>query len=83
MENSAQVFLAADHTKIARHIPDQASLFLNIGTTTEEVARALLSHKGLRVITNNLNVAGIMSGNRRDATRIPTAHDNDVAAFVP
>ncbi|MCH9011563.1 MAG: DeoR family transcriptional regulator [Proteobacteria bacterium] len=48
---------------LARHIPDQASLFLNIGTTTEEVARALMSHKGLHVITNNLNVAGIMSGN--------------------
>jgi DeoR family glycerol-3-phosphate regulon repressor len=48
---------------LARHIPDQASLFLNIGTTTEEVARALMGHKGLHVITNNLNVASIMSGN--------------------
>ncbi|HET6521984.1 MAG TPA: DeoR family transcriptional regulator [Geminicoccaceae bacterium] len=47
---------------LARHIPDRASLFINIGTTTEEVARALLDHRGLRVITNNLNVAGIMSG---------------------
>jgi DeoR family glycerol-3-phosphate regulon repressor len=37
-------------------IPDQASLFINIGTTTEEVARALHRHKGLLVITNNLNV---------------------------
>jgi DeoR family glycerol-3-phosphate regulon repressor len=48
---------------VARHIPDHASLFINIGTTTEEVARALMAHKGLHVITNNLNVAGIMSGN--------------------
>jgi DeoR family glycerol-3-phosphate regulon repressor len=47
---------------VARHIPDQASLFINIGTTTEEVAKALLDHSGLRVITNNLNVAGILSG---------------------
>jgi len=46
---------------LAGHIPDKASLFINIGTTTEEVAKALLSHKGLRVITNNLNVAQIMS----------------------
>ncbi len=48
---------------LARHVPDRASLFLNIGTTTEEVARALMSHTGLHVITNNLNVASIMSSN--------------------
>lgn len=48
---------------LASHIPNQASLFINIGTTTEEVARALMDHAGLRVITNNLNVASIMSGN--------------------
>ena len=48
---------------VAQHIPDEASLFINIGTTTEEVARALLSHRGLRIITNNLNVASIMSQN--------------------
>jgi DeoR family glycerol-3-phosphate regulon repressor len=46
---------------VASHIPDNASLFINIGTTTEEVARALNSHRGLRVITNNLNVAAMMS----------------------
>lgn len=48
---------------VARHIPNQASLFINIGTTNEEVARALLDHKGLRIITNNLNVAAMMSAN--------------------
>ncbi|NRO97806.1 DeoR family transcriptional regulator [Paraburkholderia sp. NMBU_R16] len=47
---------------LASHIPDQASLFINLGTTTEEVARALNRHRGLRVITNNLNVANMMSG---------------------
>ena len=47
----------------AEHIPDHASLFINIGTTTEEVARALMRHEGLKVITNNLNVASILSGN--------------------
>ena len=41
-------------------IPDNASLFINIGTTTEAVARGLLQHAGLMVITNNLNVAGLM-----------------------
>lgn len=50
---------------VARHIPDRASLFLNIGTTTEEVARALAGHKGLRVITNNLNIA-VTLGRRND-----------------
>ncbi len=50
------------HT-LSSHIPDKASLFINIGTTTEEVAKALMKHKGLRIITNNLNVASIMSSN--------------------
>ena len=46
---------------LAQHIPDHASLLINIGTTTEEVAKALLQHRGLRVITNNLHVAGLLS----------------------
>ena len=45
---------------LAVHIPDNASLFIDIGTTSEEAARALLNHNGLRVITNNLNVASIL-----------------------
>lgn len=48
---------------IAQAIPDGCSLIINIGTTTEAVAQALLNHRGLRVITNNLNVAAILSGN--------------------
>ena len=48
---------------LARSVPSKASLFINIGTTTEEVAKALLQHTGLRVITNNLNVAVILSSN--------------------
>lgn len=47
----------------AAAIPDGASLFINIGTTTEEVARALLQHRHLRVITNNLHVASILAEN--------------------
>ena len=41
----------------ARLLPFHSSLFLTIGTTTEEVARALHRHEGLLVITNNLHVA--------------------------
>jgi DeoR family glycerol-3-phosphate regulon repressor len=48
---------------VAAAVPDDCSLILNIGTTTECIARALLHHKGLRVITNNLNVASILSAN--------------------
>ena len=47
--------------QVAEMIPDGASLFLNIGTTTEAVAEALLRHEGLMVITNNLNVATLLS----------------------
>ena len=45
---------------VAARIPDGASLFINIGTTTEEVARALRGHRSLRVVTNNLNVANLL-----------------------
>jgi len=48
---------------LAQHIPDEASLFISLGTTPEEVAKALIGHRGLRVITNNLNVAMILSDN--------------------
>ncbi|QDL56301.1 DeoR/GlpR family DNA-binding transcription regulator [Rhodoferax aquaticus] len=50
---------------IADAVPNDCSLILNIGTTTEAIARALLKHTGLRVITNNLNVASILSANPR------------------
>jgi DeoR family glycerol-3-phosphate regulon repressor len=48
---------------VAEAVPNGCSLILNIGTTTEAIARALLRHTGLRVITNNLNVASILSTN--------------------
>jgi DeoR family glycerol-3-phosphate regulon repressor len=48
---------------IAGAVPDGCSMIINIGTTTEAVARELLRHKDLRVITNNLNVAGILADN--------------------
>jgi len=48
---------------VARDIPDNASLFFGIGTTPEQVALALLDHPGLRVMTNNVNVAVALSRN--------------------
>ena len=59
--DSRNALSASEKSAIARAvsdlIPDRSSLFINIGTTTEAVARALLGHSGLMVITNNLNVA--------------------------
>jgi DeoR family glycerol-3-phosphate regulon repressor len=47
----------------AAEIPDRSSLFINIGTSTEAFAHALLGHKELHVITNNLNVAQLLARN--------------------
>ncbi len=46
--------------KAAQLIPDNSSLLINIGTTTEQVAHALKDHHGLLVITNNVNAVHIM-----------------------
>jgi DeoR family glycerol-3-phosphate regulon repressor len=49
---------------LAKHIPDGATLFIDIGTTPESVAKALVkNHKDLRVVTNNINVAMILMAN--------------------
>lgn len=42
-------------------IPDNSSMFINIGTTTETIAKALLEKNNLQVVTNNLHVASILS----------------------
>lgn len=49
---------------VASQIEAGRSLILNLGTTTEEVSKALLQHRGIRVVTNNLNVASILSDNQ-------------------
>lgn len=54
---------AAIARAIAREVPNDCSLIINIGTTAEAIARELRHHTGLRVITNNLNVAEILCGN--------------------
>lgn len=61
----ARRMLAADSKQVigqaaAKLIPDNSSVILNIGTTTEQVALALRRHQGLMVITNNINVANIL-----------------------
>jgi len=62
-----KTLMADEKYNIARRtaalLPDNSSLFINIGTTTEAIAQALCEHKRLRIITNNLNVASILSAN--------------------
>jgi DeoR family glycerol-3-phosphate regulon repressor len=47
----------------AARIPEDASIFLNIGTSTEAVARELLHHRKLLVVTNNIHVSNILMAN--------------------
>ena len=46
--------------KVAEQIPNGSTLFIDIGTTPEAVAHALLNHSNLRIVTNNLNVANTL-----------------------
>ena len=65
---SRKILMAEEKSAIAKRaaelLPDNISLFINIGTTTEKVAEYLISHRGLLVITNNINVASLLWPNR-------------------
>ncbi|TMV08490.1 DeoR/GlpR transcriptional regulator [Ruegeria sediminis] len=65
-EERRTLFMAAKQ-RIAKlcaaDIPEGASVFLNIGTSTEAVAHELLHHRNLLVVTNNMNVANILVAN--------------------
>lgn len=60
MNESAKAAIAR---ACAAAIPDNCSLILNLGTTTEAVAQALIHHSNITVVTNNMNVANIMLAN--------------------
>ncbi len=47
----------------AEAITGNVSIIMNLGTTTEAVAHALLHHSSLTVVTNNMNVANILAAN--------------------
>lgn len=49
---------------VASRIPNDSSLMLTVGTTTCAVARELRNHRGLRVVTNDMAVAQVLSGCR-------------------
>ena len=64
--NARRRLNAAAKERIGRRaaalIPNDCSLTLNIGTTTEQVARALLGHENLMVLSNNINIINAMLG---------------------
>lgn len=60
--------------RVASEIPDGATLFIDIGTTPEAVAHALLDHNDLRIVTNNLNVANTLMVKRTSALFSPAAN---------
>ena len=49
---------------VASRIPNDSSLMLTVGTTTCAVARELRNHRGLRVVTNDMAIAQVLSANR-------------------
>lgn len=64
MNREAKQVIAAT---VARHVHDGESLSLGIGTTPQFVAEALLSHRDLKIVTNNLPIA-LMVGQNSDFT---------------
>ncbi|MEQ8664100.1 MAG: DeoR/GlpR family DNA-binding transcription regulator [Rhodospirillales bacterium] len=67
MAYAARRLLASDAKRmigetVASQIPNNSSILINIGTTTEQVALALRSKRQLMVITNNINVINILAG---------------------
>jgi DeoR family glycerol-3-phosphate regulon repressor len=64
----AKMAIAAE---VAKNIPNDSSISLGIGTTPEIVATALLKHSNLKVFTNSLTIAQIMSANSGFEINIP------------
>lgn len=58
----------------AAEVQNGTSLFLGIGTTCEAVARALVHHEGLLVVTNNLNAVPILSVNSQCRVIVTGGH---------
>jgi DeoR/GlpR family transcriptional regulator of sugar metabolism len=56
---------------LVESIPDHSTLFITIGTTVEQIARALLTRKHLQIITNSLRVAHILYKNKDLNVMVP------------
>lgn len=51
-------------------VPDGASIIIDSGTTTMYLADALMSHQGLTVFTNDMNIAGKLAGRNENRVHI-------------
>lgn len=60
LNQAAKVDIARE---CASRLPNDCSVFLNIGTTTEAVAAELARHSGLLVVTNNMNIVSRLAEN--------------------
>ena len=58
--------------KIAAMIPDNSTVFLTIGTTTEIIATHLVKKNNLQIITNSLRVANVLHSNNSFDVLIPS-----------
>jgi DeoR/GlpR family transcriptional regulator of sugar metabolism len=58
--------------RIAQMIPDNSTVFLTIGTTTEVIASHLLKKNNLQIITNSLRVANVLHSNKSFDVLIPS-----------
>ncbi|SUA99562.1 Glycerol-3-phosphate regulon repressor [Pannonibacter phragmitetus] len=67
---------------VARGIADGSAIFIDAGTTCEAVARALLGHKGLRVVTYSLRVATLLSEGTDFTVAVPGGFVRQVDAGV-
>jgi DeoR/GlpR family transcriptional regulator of sugar metabolism len=57
--------------RIAQMIPDNSTIFLTIGTTTEVIASHLMKKSNLQIITNSLRVANVLHSNKSFDVLIP------------
>ncbi len=58
--------------RIAQMIPDNSTIFLTIGTTTEVIASHLLKKNNLHIVTNSLRVANVLHSSKSFDVLIPS-----------
>lgn len=57
--------------KVAAEVINGTSIFLDTGTTCEAIARALVSHNDLRIVTYSLNIAAYLAEHTRFILAMP------------
>ncbi len=68
--------------KVAELLPDNASVFIDTGTTCEAIARALSIRRNLRVVTYSLRVATTLSENTDFTIAVPGGFIRNLDAAV-